>query len=241
MLAAFAAGVKAQDFTPVLNDIINSYSPWKSAEFSGKVKADALPVSVTVKMFMVNDSLLQVSARVPLMGEVGRLTLTKDRLLVVNKMKKTYCEESPDHFFELYPSFLADLQGLFLGRIVILGDGELDADNVEVVDVQSDGAGSWLVIPQTDSKEVPFTYGYLVGANSRTKALVGAMSGKGTVEVQYSYRDRGEQMDVTIEGKKKRNVRIEFSSVKWGGTELSPLRTDNYQRMSLKEFLASLR
>lgn len=65
------AGLRAQDFTPILNNIINSYTPWTSAEFSGKVKTDKLPVSPTIKMYMVRDSLIQISARCALVGRGG--------------------------------------------------------------------------------------------------------------------------------------------------------------------------
>ena len=80
----------AQNFNAVINDIIDSYMPWQSAEFSGKLKTDKLPVSPNVKIYMVRDSLLQISVRAPLLGEVGRLNLTHDEVLVVNKMKKIY-------------------------------------------------------------------------------------------------------------------------------------------------------
>lgn len=119
---------------------------------------------------------------------------------------------------------------------------ELSSGNVATVDIQADGNGSWLVLPQTDPAKVPFTYGYLVGANSRTLALMGAMADKGTLEILYSYRDRGEQMAVTLDTRgKKTELQIEFSSVKWGGSEMSAIRTVGYKKLSLKEFLGSLK
>lgn len=233
----------AQDFTPVLNDIIASYAPWTSAEFSGKLRTDKLPVTPTVKMYMVRDSLLQISVRAPLLGEVGRLNLTKDELLIVNKMKKVYCQESPDRVFELYPSLLEDLQSLFLARVVVLGDGELDGDNVATVDIEEDGADSWLVLPQTDPGVVPFEYGYLVSANSRTRALMAFMGDKGSLTVVYSYKNGGMTMDINLNRKNHNDFtgQLEFSSVKWGGTEMASPRVSAYRKVGIKEFLSSVK
>lgn len=237
---SFKAG--AQNFDPVVNDIIESYLPWHSAEFNGKIKLEKLPVSPTVKMYMVRDSLLQVSVRVPLLGEVARIHLSTEELLMVNKMNKTYCQEDPDELFKVYPSLLADIQSIFLARVVILGQGELSGDNLSVVKVDEDGEGNWLLLPQTDPGAIPFNYGYVVGANSRTRALVGTVPGKGSLEIKYDYRDRGEQMDITLDrnGKSPVGAKLDFSSVKWGGTEMSEPKLTSLSRSGIKDFLKQI-
>lgn len=241
LLSAFS--VMARDLSPVINGIIESYVPWTSAEFNGKLRTEKLPFSPTVKMYMVRDSLLQISVRAPLLGEVGRLNLTREQLIIVNKMRKVYCEERTENLQELYPSLLADVQSLFLGRVTILGYGELDVENVGDVSVDKDNEGNLLLVPQTGTGVVPFNYGYLVGSNSRTRALVATIPGKGSVEILYDYRDRGEQMDVTLDRGDGRlfGAELDFSSVKWGGTEMPPVRLSSYQKVGFKEFVNSVK
>jgi len=233
----------AQDSLSVISGIIDSYVPWRSAEFKGKLKADKLPLSPTVKMYMVRDSLLQISVRAPLVGEVGRLNLTREELIIINKLKKVYCEEHTEELQELYPSLLPDIQSLFLGRVAVLGSGELDVENVGTVSVDEDGKGNWLLVPQTGAGVVPFKYGYLVGPNLRTCALVASIPGKCSVEILYDYRNQGEQMDVTLDRGDGRQfgAELDFSSVKWGGTEMSPVKLGTYRRVGLKEFVNSVK
>ena len=233
----------AQNFNAVINDIIDSYMPWQSAEFSGKLKTDKLPVSPNVKIYMVRDSLLQISVRAPLLGEVGRLNLTHDEVLVVNKMKKIYCQEPAENLFDFFPSFLPVIQSLLLARIMILGSGELGMENSMAVEVDDDGEGDWLVVPQTEPGAIPFNYGYMVGAGSRTKALVATVPGKGSLEIQYTYLNRGMQMQIALDRDKgkKFEAQLDFSSVRWGGSEMVPLKLGNYTKVSVKDFIGSLK
>ena len=224
---------------PVVENIIRSYIPWKTVEFNGKLKVDKLPVSPTLKMFMVRDSLIQVSVRVPLVGEVARVNMTKDEVLIVNKLNKTYCLEKPEKAFEAYPGLIRDIQSVFLARVVLFGSGELGYDNGTVVDVQEDREGGWMLIPE--SAEIPgLKYGYLIGSNSRTKALEALYPGIGEIEILYSYGNGG--MSMQIEGKsqgKEFDAAFEFSSVKWGGTEMAPVKLVGYNRLGIKEFIKS--
>lgn len=227
---------------PVIENIIRSYVPWTSAEFNGKLRCDKLPVSPTIKIYMVRDSLLQLSARAPLVGEVGRLTLTRDRLQVVNKLQRTYCSEPASQLFELYPNVLADLQSLLLARVVVLGQGELAGENSEAVEIEQDNGGGWMVIPVVSDQVIPFDYGYLVGSNSRTKAFLGTIPKQGSVQIIYSYANKGMTMEVGVDAKgKKTDLELEFNSVRWGGSEMSPIKLDNYRLVGIKEFISSFK
>lgn len=227
---------------PVLEDIVNSYMPWHSAEFNGRLKYDKLPLSPTIKMYMVRDSLLQISVRAPLMGEVGRLNLTKDEITVVNKLKRVYCKEPTQKLLDIYPGVIGDLQSLFLARVVLLGEGEMNRDNAVRFEVEEDREGGWMLIPETGEQVVKFNYGYIVSGNGRTSAFVAAMPGEATLELKYGYRNRGEQIDIEFERKEKKiKAQLDFTSVKWGGSELPALRLGNYQQVSVKDFMRSFK
>ena len=223
-------------------DIVLSYPEWQNVEFSGKVAADKLPIKPTVKIYMVRDSLIQLSARVPLMGEVARVTLTPHKVSLVNKYKKTYCEEDAAHLMELYPSGLGDLQSLLLARAVVLGQGEIDGPVSELADVNLLDNGNLTVIPFTEPGLVPFSYGYLLSPSLRTLATLVNIAGKAAIELQYTYEDRGMQIDALYDNMKgkKVNVKLDFNSVKWGGREMPPVKTAGYTKLGLKDFFKQL-
>ena len=229
------------DIEPAIEDIIRSYAAWQNVEFNGKIRLESLPVTPTVKMYMERDSLIQISLREPLVGEVGRADITPSRVTLVNKLKRTYCSESAAQLMELYPSFISDLQSIFLARVTVLGSGQLGYENFEAVSIEEDGEGGWILVPE--SKGIAdLKYGYVVGPNSRTQALVAELSKIGSLEVLYSYLNGGMQMQIDAQkpGKKKFEVTFDFSSVKWGGSPMAPLNLSNYTRMDAKEFLKSV-
>lgn len=227
---------------PVISEIVTSYQPWHSVEFNGKLKYDILPVSPTLKIFMVSDSLLQISARVPLLGEVGRVSLSKTEITLVNKLKRNYCQEPAQNLLELYPELLSDLQGLLLARIVILGAGQLSSNNPENISVENDGEGGWMLIPPTSNDGlVSLNYGYLVGPSYRTMAFLANIPEKGSLQILYSYANRGMKMNIGLDRvKSQTDIELDFNSVKWGGTEMAPLKLNNYNRVGIKDFIKSL-
>lgn len=236
-------GVKAQtieqEFTPIVKDVVNSYIPWTRVEFSGKLHQDRLPLSPTVKIFMQNDSLIQISLRAPLVGEVGRIELSQKTLLAVNKLKKCYCLESTDNLTEMYPGALSDIQSILLARIVILGEGELGNDNMEMIEAQPANDGNWMLLPPAREGVVPMNYGYLVDTYGKTRALLAAAAGM-SLTVTYEYKNRGEQMNVEfVKDGKQTEATLDFSSVKWGGNPMSQPNLGNYNRVSIKEFMGS--
>lgn len=232
-------GMKAQ--TAVLEDIVRSYKPWISAEFNGKLVMDKLPVSPTVKMYMMRDSLIQISVRVPLLGEVGRCVMTKNEITVVNRMNKTYCRESTDKIREIDPSFLSDLQSIFLARVTVFGSGELGYEDFNLIGVQENGGEGWFLIPTPDEMPGNVSYGYMVGSNSRTQALVVETPRDDSLQVRYTYLNGGMQMLCEASSKgKKFTSKLDFSSVKWGGTRMTDVNLDSYTRLAAKDFMSSI-
>lgn len=224
-----------------LNNIIERYSSWQSAEFSGKLHCDKLPLSPTVKMFMVNDSLLQISVRAPFLGELGRIKITNKEIELVNKFNHVYSRESTENFLNIYPGAIRDLQSLFLARIVVMGSGELNAFNTQFVNVQTDGEDGWIVIPKGIAGLVQLNYGYLVGSNFRTNAFLATIADKFSLQFLYSYPNKGEKIDISLSAQNKNiEATLDFDSVKWGGKEMSAIRLDKYKQVGIKEFFSSI-
>lgn len=238
-------GVSAQNVPgPVLSNIIRSYTPWKSAEFSGKVKADKLPLSPTVKIYMVRDSLVQISLRAPLIGEVGRIELTQTTVLAVNKYHRNYACESAQNLMEIYPSVLSDLQSLLLARVFVPGGGELSAENCEVFETGEAGGGNWWLVPADTESVGPYSlnYGFVVSPKGRTLAMTAEVGTQYGADVVYDYPGSGEEISITpiVNGVNKSEITLDFNSVKWGGKKMDPVRTDKYERVSLKDFIKRL-
>lgn len=231
----------AIDVAAVMSDITSAYQPWENVEFNGKLRYAKLPISPSVKMYMVRDSLIQISLRVPILGEQARITVDRDCITAVNKMKGTYCCESMDNLQKLYPGIISDIQSIFLSRVVILGMGEMKGEHAEIIGIEPDGEDGWLIIPITEPGLIDFNYGYDVTSSGRNKAFMAALPGKNIdISLLYSYPGSGEclDLDLNIKGKQIKG-QLDFSSVRWGGSEMSPIKLEKYKRMSLKEFISS--
>lgn len=239
LIGANAKDSRGANIDPALDDLIRSYMPWQSAEFSGKLRMDGLGISPTVKMYMVYDSLIQVSVRVPLLGEVGRLELSCSEILIVNKMKHTYCKESTDNLMRSYPTVIQDLQSLFLARVTVLGAGQLGLQNYNIVDLEKPNGDTFRIIPSTDGV-AELSYWYEVGSNGRTQLLNFELQGIANGEVKYSYENRGMDMDILFVQKgKRREIDLDFSTVKWGGSKMSAINLSGYKRQDIKTFINS--
>lgn len=246
VLVAGVLGMKAQtsqlpDIDPVLENIIRSYSPWYSVEFNGKLKNDNLPIAPTIKIFMIKDSLIQISARVPIMGEIGRLDVTPSRMVLVNRMKKTYVEENTSGFLQKHPDLISDIQNMLLARVTLFGQGPLSYENAAMVEIEQVPEGGWVLVPLT-SDWSDLSYGYVIAPNNRTVAFESLVKGMIELGIQYTYSNSSMKMEInaTVQNKKF-DCELDFSSVKWGGTAMSPLKLDGYQKLGIKDFMKSLR
>lgn len=207
-----------------LMTILGNYQAWNSAEFDGKAKIDSAPVSPRVKLYMERGKLIQISVRAPFVGEVFRADVDTDSVLVVNKLAKTYAREPVQRLLEFYPYFIGDVQSLLLGRIIILGAGELDLHNASMVKFESKGKGAgWTVIPPESEGLAALSYCYSVTSGGRTSMLsvqIPSQKIEGTLEYTYGI---GLGIGVRVIGKGKPvNAVLDFNSVKWGGSPFDP-------------------
>lgn len=251
--------VGAQNYTPetnlspkedLLNLVLPAYPSWKRAELSGKLKANGLPLSPTVKMFMRRDSLVSISIRVPFLGELGNIQITRDSLLAVNKMKRVYCKESLGDIRYDYPKFLGDFQALFLGRIVVFKSGQLSTQNAEFIDITyapdsiSQGEKNWkLDFPKNRTPYDQFGYSYLISENGKIDNLTAELQ---AFDVQFAmdFSYPGSQSDMALiltkEDKQLFKANLIFDAPKWEGTVPAPVKiNDKYQKVSISQFIKS--
>lgn len=222
--------------------VTSGYTPWQTVEISGKLHADVLPLSPTVKIFMENGKRVMVSLRAPLLGEVGRLEADKDSILVVNKMKKTYVKESTAEMQSGFPVSIADLQSLFLARIAVGGTGTLSTHNAELTDFYADNDGGWMIVPSEKVQPNGANYGYLTSADGKLKAFMAVpYGGENTVTVLYEYYGAAVTMLMNIElPKKPLDLEFDLDTPNWNADAFGAIKLNSkYKRMTLKNFMKS--
>lgn len=242
-------------------EISSCYTLWNKVAIDGKLNCDMVPVPVTMKIFMERGVQTLISLRAPFVGEAVRVEVDKDRVLVVNKMKKLYTEL----YTEQYPELLDWMQSLLLGRIVLIGEGELSKKNsgeVEIYDVseseklREEGAPNWLIIP--DAKKSPdwLSYGYSVNSDYRltgvslnmVKSTLNSMIGQGEMteeeteeiipiadaDIEWKGAESTANLTATI-GRTPIEVTMNFSSPEFGAKGFLPIElSSKYTRTDLR-------
>lgn len=224
--------------------ILNRYVAWKNAEFSGRIRLNAgLPVTPSIKLYLERDSMIQISIRAPFIGEVGRVEITPTTFLAVNKYNRNYCRESTSNIMNSYPNLISDIQSLLLGRIVLVGKGELNAENIGDAVLQKADGGDWILFPAEMPGSGRLAYGYVVMPNGRTGSLYGAMEGRPeNILLQYTYPGSGMSLGINVTTSKKDvNATLEFDTVRWGGSPMSPVNLNSYQKLGIREFVKAFK
>lgn len=216
--------------------------PWESVKIDGKLKMQGLPLSPSLKIFMIKDSLIDISIRAPFVGEAGRILVTTDSVTAVNKMNKTYVNEGISDAFRFYPGGLSDIQDLLLARFFLPGF-ELTEDNINnLVDIYFDNE-QFTVIPKGDAEIEGINYGYIVDGDFNPLALMILPESRPDVEldVQYEYNLQGYNIIISyLEGTKKREMTLELKNPEWTEDQSKTLEVNKkFRRLSFSEFISA--
>lgn len=253
LIAIFSFSAHAEDnvfFKPAesylknvaVGGIVKNYTDWDTAELSGKLKMPGLPLSPSLKIFMVRDELLRISVRASFLGEVARLEIDRDSVLIVNKMKRNYCKESISDFLSSYPAGISDLQSVLLARIVFPGYGLLSNINASDVDFYPVDNGGWMVVPDEKMQFPGFKYGYLTFADGNISGwIVTPDNSDNETSAVYSYNN-GTDIDITVnKGMKDINISLQLDKPVFGSAGFDPLTLNSrYQRLTIKDFIRQL-
>lgn len=227
----------------VVDSIAGKWGDWKSLTVNGKLKMAGLPLSPSVKMYMVKDSCVSISLRAPFVGEVGRAEIDSDTILVVNKMKKTYVKEPIDSLLAQYPVTLDDVQSLLLGRVVLPAYGTLLPEDSEKVELFPEDYGEYSLIPAEGFELDLFNYGYLISSDYRPSVLmvIPSMKPEINVNVSYEYGSNGYDIVVSYQSPKKiYSGSLQFNEPTEGGNPIEPIKlNDKYRQLSFGDFIKS--
>jgi hypothetical protein len=226
----------------LVDSIVRHYNDWERVEVSGKFMSEKLPVSPTVKLYMERGKTLRISLRVPLMGELGRVEVNGDTLLLLNRHNKTYCQERLGDVIKVLSAGIEDLQSLLLGRVFILNHGTLSAENADAADlfVQDD---SIIVLPEEQPLDGMVRYGFattLSGILCSLQALTEDTSN--ILGVDYAFK--GEKMDMTLNWKDSKhnlNVIFRFDAPSWEGKGMARASiSSKMKRLGISAFFKSI-
>lgn len=192
------APLDASDTQEIVDSIVSQYYDWDSISMSGKLSSPILPITASVKIYMEKGQLMIITVSAPLIGEAARIEVDRDQLLIVNKYKNTYATVDTDMIEPILPGGLDALQNLMLGRITILGSGQLssaDAPGVQIYDASED---LWMLLPNQDIQSVPFVYFYVLDKFSLLleRFAVIPQGGDGEADIFYEWNDRNLTLDM---------------------------------------------
>ena len=181
---------------PLKNEVVDSisakYYDWKEVSMSGKLSTPMLPISASVKIYMEKDRLIVISVSAPLIGEAARIEIDPDQALVVNKLKNTYTTIETERIETICPGGLTAVQNLLLGRINIMGSGELSSSNSDQVEIYGNNPGLWTILPNQDLENAEYVYFYTVSTGSLLldRFIVLSQDETGRVDCNYAWGNK---------------------------------------------------
>lgn len=208
----------AKDANPILTQAVKGYASWNSAEMSGKLSASMLPVSVSAKIYMERGKLVIISLRVPLLGEQARVEIDPQNVLIVNKMSGTYCQVPMSEVDNTLPDALDAVQSVLLGRLILLGVGELSTSNLGSAEVYRTSGGEYIVMPAPSAQTPEAGYGYLLDAARKIASFaVAARGNTDSIVLDYNYpAGGGMAVDVQASLKRKNYTgQLSLDAPKW--------------------------
>lgn len=227
----------------IITGLTEGWNSWERVSLNGKFKMEGLPLSPSMKIFMIRDSLIVISLRAPLMGEVGRAEITQDSVLMVNKMKKTYFKEPTNYISAFYQGSLSELQDLILRRPVLAGFGNLAEADAELIEIYEDAAGDFSLIPGDGALAPMVSYGYLISSDLKPEVLLVIPESNPEINVLLNFSDRknGYQIEAVYESPDINEACIlELDNPEWEKGEISLLNIkNNYRRLSPADFIKS--
>lgn len=250
-----------KDRDNAVKEIVSGYKNWNAAAWQAGVRTQMLPLTVTMKVYMKRGELTLISLRAPILGEVGRIEIDKEKVLLINKMKKRYWEKPMAQINALVPNATEALQSLMLGRVVVLGSGELSKKNGSLTEIFNVPDAGWLIVPQLPDGIEGGAYGYAVDYYGQLTDFVltagdddsAADSASGTslastsrlknisamADINY---DRKGDADAVISlkyGNINLSATVDVDAIEWGAKGFDRLQlSSSYRKSSLKECLS---
>ena len=181
-------------------DITADYHDWRTISYSGKLSGGGLPLKPSVKIYMEKGNLTIISLSAPIVGEVGRVEIDNENALIVNKYNNTYTIIPIAECDRFCPGGSSALQNLLLGRISLMGKGQLtaaDSNDVVVYDAMIYD----VVVPINDYQPCDYTYFYTLDPSTLLLSnflIVSEENESNAGQCAYSYDKDGTTLSFNI-------------------------------------------
>lgn len=217
-----------------------SYTPWQQVGLKGKIKLKGLPVALNLKVYMVRANEIFMSLSAPLLGEVGRVEITPDSVLLVNKHSKTYCKESLAVYIKETGGSITDIQDLLMGRVFVLGSGTLTEGNTSLVDVSAGASDTWFFTPKNQPERA--NYGFTLYPDGQmSMATAYTPDRRYQVTATYTPGTEGTDMNFALKlNNKSMGLDLSFDEPDYAPTPLKPLDINpKWRRCGFADWLKS--
>ncbi|MDE6011072.1 MAG: DUF4292 domain-containing protein [Muribaculaceae bacterium] len=250
--------VTGKEEKQLIETLTEGYKNWNKAGWSGKLSADILPVSATLKVYMEKGKLTLISIRAPFLGEVGRIEADTDSVVVINKMKRRYYSRQTEDLSRMVPDLTEDFQSLLLGRMFVVGEGELDkkaAGSVTIFPASDEGC--FMIVPDVPDYLPETLYGFSTDTAGRLATFVCAYGRQAVgvgenepLDPGFQYAPEAQlQAEISYPGDTARaaisasfkgctyDALITCDGVEYGAKGFDRLNLSGYRRCGLREVL----
>ena len=238
-------GTTTQEADP-FDAVMATLGEWQTLQTGGNITIQAgSKFSSSVQVKMVRDQAISISLR-PMLGiEVGRLVITADSLLAVDKVHKRYIAEKVSILTAGVPVTVSDVQDIFLGRPFILGKGTL---NTELkTEMTATREGNTIVLSPTEQYR-GYSYAFTYDKTTRLISLDILPAGSTTAAYQVKYSDvRGTKagniahavnVNANVD-KKKLAFSLTYKGIEWNGdVKYDRSLPSGYKRMSAADLFS---
>lgn len=173
--------------TAIVQTIANTTGSWNTLQCNATIKLSGnQSFSSSVNVRMERDKFIYISLR-PVLGiEVGRIVLTGDTVIIVDKMHKQYMCENVSLLTNGLPVTISNMQDLFLGRPFTLGNGTYNPSCINTATVVTDN-GKRLLRPV--KSERGFSYEFAFDSNNIIQSLTVIPDGAQSTQYTVDYSD----------------------------------------------------
>ncbi len=155
--------------------------------FSGKMKTSFRfgknDMDISAYLRIIKDDKLQLSFQVPILGEMFKLAVSKDSLILIDRMHKQYVAESMQNIKETSSSDfdLYNLQALFTNQIFLVGKSVVTTNDYQQFKIEQDKEKALI---KTKDKHINYTFTVDYTDHIRNSMMTGN-SGKTTMNWSY--------------------------------------------------------
>ncbi len=221
--------------------IANYDADWTDLSMQGKLSFDGLPMSVSVKLYMKRGESVILSARAPIFGEVARVEICQDSIVLINKHTRTYNVQPIAGLNVDAKAYLCDLQDILLGQVAFPGHGRITPEIAllsQWIDLPTDDA---LIYPSAELQVEGTEYGFVMDSLCwQLKSFVLMLSKTGVVvETKYLYGDKGWTLGIEISlPKKKLGGEAQLSYPDYNPTPIEfTVLGSKYRKVDFKELM----